>query len=68
MGPLIYLTTRTQWTLALSVNGMRNFEGGRNWTHYMLVLSTMMVVPIIIVYFFAQRAFIQGIALTGLKG
>jgi multiple sugar transport system permease protein len=68
MGPLIYLQDRRRWTLALGVNGLRAFESGLDWTHYMLVLSTMMVVPIIVVYFIAQRAFVQGIVLTGIKG
>lgn len=68
MGPLIYLTNRQLWTLAQGVNGLKEFEAGLDWTHYMLVLSTMMVTPIIIIYFVAQRAFIQGIALTGIKG
>jgi ABC-type maltose transport system permease subunit len=34
----------------------------------MLALATMMVTPIVVIYFLAQRAFIKGIALTGLKG
>jgi len=33
-----------------------------------MALSTLMVVPPVILYFLAQRAFIQGIVLTGLKG
>jgi len=34
----------------------------------MMALSTMMVVPVVVLYFLAQRVFIQGIVLTGLKG
>lgn len=68
MQPLIYLSKRKMWTLALGVNGLKEFEGGMDWTHYMMVLATIMVVPTVIVYFLAQRAFIQGIVLTGLKG
>jgi ABC-type glycerol-3-phosphate transport system permease component len=33
-----------------------------------MVLATIMVTPIIIVYFLAQRAFVEGIVLTGIKG
>ncbi|HEY64394.1 MAG TPA: carbohydrate ABC transporter permease [Caldilineae bacterium] len=66
--PLIYLNKRSLWTLALGVNGLKEFESGLDWTHYMMVLSTMMVVPVVIIYFLAQRAFIQGIVMTGLKG
>jgi len=66
--PLIYLTKRSMWTLALGVNGLKEFESGMDWTHYMMVLATIMVVPVVIIYFLAQRAFIRGVVLTGLKG
>lgn len=68
MGPLIYLTHRKTWTLALGVSALKQFEGGRDWTHYCLALSAMMVMPVVVIYFVAQRAFIQGIVLTGMKG
>ncbi len=66
--PLIYLRKRELYTLALMVNSLKEFESGLDWTHYMMVVSTIMVVPVIILYFLAQRAFIEGIVLTGLKG
>jgi len=34
----------------------------------MMAMSTLMVLPIVLIFFVAQRAFIQGIVLTGLKG
>jgi multiple sugar transport system permease protein len=33
-----------------------------------MAASTMVVVPVIILFFFAQKHFIEGIALTGTKG
>ena len=33
-----------------------------------MAVSTIVTVPTILVFFFAQRTFIEGIALTGLKG
>lgn len=66
--PLIYLRKRELYTLALRVNSLKEFESGMDWTHYMMVLATIMVVPVLILYFLAQRAFIEGIVLTGLKG
>lgn len=66
--PLIYLRKTKLYTLALLVNSLREFESGLDWTHYMMVVSTIMVVPVLILYFLAQRAFIEGIVLTGLKG
>jgi len=68
MQPLIFLTKRNVWTLALGLNSLQRFEAGRDWTHYMMVLGVFMVVPVIMLYFAAQREFIQGIVLTGLKG
>ena len=66
--PLIYLHKRDLFTLALGLNALQYFEGGLDWTHYVMALATLMVLPVIIVYFLAQRAFVEGIVLTGLKG
>jgi multiple sugar transport system permease protein len=67
MQPLIFLTKRSVWTLALGLNSLQRFETGRDWTHYMMVLGVFMVVPVVVMYFLAQREFIQGIVLTGMK-
>jgi len=67
MQPLIFLTKRSMWTLALGLNSLQRFETGRDWTHYMMVLGVFMVIPVVIMYFLAQREFIQGIALSGMK-
>jgi ABC-type glycerol-3-phosphate transport system permease component len=68
IAPLIYLQKRDMYTLALGLNALQYYEGGLDWTHYVMVLATIMVTPIITVYFLAQRAFVEGIVLTGLKG
>jgi ABC-type glycerol-3-phosphate transport system permease component len=67
MQPLIFLTKRDMFTLALGLNSLQRFETGRDWTHYMMVLGVFMVVPVLFLYFIAQREFIQGIVMTGLK-
>jgi ABC-type glycerol-3-phosphate transport system permease component len=66
--PLIYLQKREMYTLALGLNALQYYEGGQDWTHYVMALGTLMVVPVVIVYFLAQRSLIEGIVLTGLKG
>ncbi len=65
-GPLIYLSSREKYTLAL---GLQTFIGQyiTQW-HYLMAASLVVIVPMIILFFFAQRAFIEGIAFTGLKG
>lgn len=68
LAPLIYLQRRDLYTLALGLNALRFFEGGLDYTHYVMVMATMMVVPVVIMYFLAQRAFVEGIVLTGIKG
>jgi ABC-type glycerol-3-phosphate transport system permease component len=65
-GPLIYLSTPEQMTIAV---GLQLFRG--QWgTDFSLLMaaSTVAVLPIIVLFFFAQKTFVQGIALTGMKG
>src|SRR5699024_4879440 len=63
---LIYLSTPENFTVPLLLN---NFKGlyVTNWS-YMMAGATISVVPVIIVYLFAQRHIIEGITLTGIKG
>ena len=68
LAPLIYLTKRDLYTLALGLNALQYFEGGLDWTHYVMVLATLMVLPVVTIYFLAQRHLVEGIVLTGLKG
>jgi multiple sugar transport system permease protein len=65
--PLIFLTDQNKFTLSL---GLYNFIGSVARTEWGLLLaaSTMMTVPPVVLFFFAQKTFIQGITLTGLKG
>lgn len=64
--PLIYLGNQDQYTLSL---GLRVFvEAHRTEWGMMMAASTMMVLPVIIIFFLAQKHFVQGITLTGIKG
>ncbi len=65
LGPLIYLSSHDKFTIAL---GLATFKGmyATQW-HYLMAASTIMVVPIIVLFFLAQRYFVQGIVMTGLK-
>ncbi len=66
LNPLIYLHNEHYYTLAI---GLLYFMGRHNndWSHLMAA-ATVITVPMLVIFFFAQRTFIQGIALTGLKG
>ena len=66
LGPLIYLARQKNFTLALGLENFQSQNGGTEW-HYLMAASTMVVLPVIILFFFTQRTFIQGIAATGGK-
>ncbi|MBO0882457.1 MAG: carbohydrate ABC transporter permease, partial [Mycobacterium sp.] len=66
LNPLIYLNDSSKFTLAL---GLASFQSIYNaqWG-YLMAASTVVIAPIIALFFFAQRYFIEGITLTGIKG
>lgn len=67
LGPLIYLQRPEQYTLALGLQSFQSQHGGAEW-NLMMAASLMTIAPVIVLFFMAQRTFIQGIATTGLKG
>jgi len=66
MGPLIYISDELKYTAAL---GLRTFLGFyvSQW-ELLMAASAVFVIPMIVVFFLAQNAFINGITFTGLKG
>jgi len=67
MGPYLYLTRRETFTLSLALQAYQSQNGGVQW-HYLMAASTVTILPVVVLFFFAQRTFIQGIATTGSKG
>lgn len=67
LGPLIYLTDQQDFTLALGLQFFQSQHGGTEW-HYLMAASTLVALPIIVLYFFTQKTFIEGISMTGVKG
>jgi len=67
MGPLMYLTDEKDFTLALGLQFFQSQHGGSEW-HYLMAASTLIAMPLIILFFFTQKTFIEGISMTGLKG
>ena len=65
LGPLIYIFDSRYYTLSLGL-AMFTSQYGSYWGQLMAV-STVMVVPVMILFFFTQKTFIQGITLTGMK-
>jgi multiple sugar transport system permease protein len=66
LGPLVYLQRPEQYTLALGLQAFQSQHGGTAWNQLMAA-SVLIIAPVIILYFLAQNAFVQGIATTGLK-
>lgn len=66
LGPLIYLVDQSSFTLSLGLAAYQTQHGGTPW-NLLMAASVMVILPIVIVFFFAQKVFIQGIATSGLK-
>lgn len=64
--PLIYLQSPEKYPLALGINALRSAQFNTKW-HLLMAASLMMCLPCIILYFFAQRYFVQGIVFSGVE-
>jgi multiple sugar transport system permease protein len=70
INPLIYLHTPDKYTLAVGLNYFRSLPetSGMPTQHLLMAASVMVIAPVLIVFFSAQRYFVQGIVLSGIKG
>lgn len=66
LNPLIFINSRVKFTIPLF---LQSFQSGYT-TQWNLVMAaaTMSILPIIVIYIFAQRYFIEGVVLSGIKG
>ena len=64
--PLIYLQSPENWTMAIGLRGFRGLYS-TEW-NLMMAASTAMILPLLILFFFAQRYFVSGIQMSGLAG
>jgi multiple sugar transport system permease protein len=67
LGPLLFLPEPATFTMALGLQQYQSQLGGSEW-HLLLAASVILVLPIVVLFFFAQKTFIQGISTTGMKG
>ncbi|MEO8394930.1 MAG: carbohydrate ABC transporter permease [Chloroflexota bacterium] len=69
LGPLLYLTTPQMYPLALAMQFFQNSVSKEAplW-QYMMAMSVMMALPVLIIYFLAQKQFLEGINIGGVKG
>jgi multiple sugar transport system permease protein len=64
--PLIYLQSQEHWTIALglqSFNAIYSKQG-----HLLMAASALMLIPPVLLFFFDQKLFIQGVVVSGIKG
>jgi multiple sugar transport system permease protein len=66
LGPLIFLARENQYTLALGLQALQGTISGTPW-HHLMAASTLVLLPVLVLFFLTQRTFIRGIATTGLK-
>lgn len=70
--PLIYLNTRTKWTVSLALSQFAPSGGaGVGWRtqeQYLMAAALIISLPLIVIFLTCQRWFIQGIVISGLKG
>ncbi|MFJ3665207.1 carbohydrate ABC transporter permease [Streptomyces sp. NPDC090106] len=66
-GPQIYASENSgAWTLSY---GLESFKGMHHTDWNLTMAATVLVMaPVILVFFFAQKAFVEGVTLTGVKG
>ena len=67
MGPLIYLNTETNYTLAIGLDMFRGQYGSMQ-PNLVMAASAMMMLPVLVIFFLAQNAFMKGVVVTGVKG
>lgn len=65
--PLIYLNSSSLYTVALALQNFTADYGMTPW-HLLMAASLSALAPCILLFFVAQRFFIQGIVVTGVKG
>ena len=66
-GPLLYIVENEElWTLGIGLNAFQGIHHVES--NMMMTASVLFMAPVIILFFFSQKVFIEGVTLTGVKG
>jgi multiple sugar transport system permease protein len=68
LGPLVYLHSDEQATLAVALNSFRNQYGGLEDVHLLMAASLVTMLPCILLFFAAQKHFVEGLSQGAVKG
>ncbi len=66
VGPSIYLKQPELHTLSIGIQAFFSSTGSANWA-YVMAASVMFALPMVLVIFIAQKAFVRGIVTSGIK-
>jgi multiple sugar transport system permease protein len=66
--PLLYAASNSKaWTLSVSLANYSDVHRGALW-NLQMAASLIFLIPVVIIFFLAQRVFVEGVTLTGVKG
>jgi ABC-type glycerol-3-phosphate transport system permease component len=69
LNPLVYLNSMDKFTISL---GLANFQGSASAPftrlEYLMPMALLALLPVLVLFFFAQKYFVRGIVTTGMKG
>lgn len=68
LNPFIFLSDPNNFTLSLGLNLFRNYFPQLARTDYIMAISTLMVLPMVVMFLLAQRYIVQGFVTSGIKG
>jgi ABC-type glycerol-3-phosphate transport system permease component len=68
MEPLVYLQQQRKFTVAIALRMLQGDYFGEFPVQYIMSMTFVSLIPVIITFFVAQRYFIQGIVISGVKG
>lgn len=68
LGQLIYINSNDKFTVQLGLASFSSITGGQVPYNALMAASLMALVPIILIFFFAQKYFVNGIKMSGIKG
>jgi multiple sugar transport system permease protein len=65
-GPLIFINHEDMYTLPIGLQMYQSQHGGTPW-NLVMAASTLVVIPVLVLFLLAQRSFVEGVATQGLK-
>ncbi|KAA2262380.1 carbohydrate ABC transporter permease [Solihabitans fulvus] len=67
-GPLLYVGERQEsWTLSVALASFRGMHRTTQW-NLTMAATTLVLVPVVVLFLFAQKSFVRGLTFTGIKG